>query len=235
MRIKYSVVPTGLKVGNKIVNHLLVHHNGKVGQTTFNERVAKRCGYDTSVVGCVWNACGSQLGEELVNGNRVDLGWLYAYLTAQGSSESIREPWNSTKNRLTPTFLAKVGLKTCLNEAEKVNVTAGATVMVQHVADSVAVVDGMISGTTDVDVRITGNGLAVDISAEDEGVWLEDAKGIVQAVATVTEATTTSLACRFATLPPDGTYTLVVSSRNGLGPEYGVAMGRRKVTVCAEA
>ena len=235
MRIKYSVVPTGFKVGDKIVNHLVVHHNGKVGQTTFIERVARRCGYDPSVVGCVWNACGTQIGEELVNANRSDLGWLYSYLTAQGGSDSIREPWNSGKNRLVATFLAKGPLKTCLDGAETVNVTAGATVMVLHVADSVTVVDGIICGTSNVDVRITGTGLAVDISAADEGVWLEDAKGIVQAVATVTEATTTSLACRFATLPPDGTYTLVVSSRNGLGPEYGVAMGRRKVTVRAEA
>ena len=235
MRIRYSAAPTGLNVGGKVVNHLIVHHNGKTGKTTFEERVARRCGYDKSVVTCVNDGCGTQMCEELGNGNRVDLGWLYAMLTAQGSSESTREPWNPEKNRLVATFLAKDPVKTCLDGAELVNVTAGAKVVVLHVADSVAVIDGTISGTANVDVRITGNGLALDIAASDEGVWLEDAKGVIQAVATVTETATTALACRFATLPEDGQYTLVVASRNGLGEDYGVAMGRRKVTVCAEA
>lgn len=235
MRIKYSAVPTNLTVGTRAVNRLVVQHNGKTGKSTFEERVAKRCGYDKSVVTCVNDGCGSQLCEELSNGNRVDLGWSYAMLTAQGSSESTREPWNPAKNRLAASFIAKDPVKTCLEGVELVNVTAGAKVMILHVSDSVAVIDGTISGTSDVDVRITGNGLALDIAAADEGVWLEDAKGVIQAVATVTETATTSLACRFATLPEDGTYTLVVASRNGLGADYGVAMGRRKVNVCAEA
>ena len=235
MKIKYSAVPTGLKVGGKVVNHLVVHHNGKIGKSTFNARVARRCGYDESAVGCVNAGNGAQMCEELGNGNRVDLGWLYALLTAQGSSDSVYEPWNSSKHRLVATFLAKGPLKTCLEGAEMVNVASGAKVVVLHVSDSVAMLDGTISGISNVDVRITGNGLALDVAAEDEGVWLEDDKGVIQAVATVTETATTTLACRFATLPADGAYTLVVASRNGFGADYGVAMGRRKVTVCAVA
>ncbi len=235
MKILYAAVPTNLQVGNKPVNRLVVRHNGKISQKTFKARVAKRCGYDESVVGCVIDAAGTQTGEELGNGNRVDGGWYLAYLNAQGSSDSIREPWDSKKHRLVPTLLPKGVLKTCLDDAELVNVTAGATVTILHVADEVAQIDGTISGTANVDVRMTGNGLGLDMSATDEGVWLEDAKGVIQAVATVTETSTTSLACRFATLPEDGQYTLVVASRNGLGADYGIATGKRKVTVCAVA
>lgn len=235
MKIGYNPILTNFKVGDKPVYRMAVQHNGKVGEKTFMERVAHRCGYDGAVVGCVMNAAGTQLSEELLNGNRVDAIWCSANINAQGSSNSIREPWNSKKHRLVATLLPKGPLKTCLEGAELVNVASGATVNVVHVADSVAMIDGTISGTSNVDVRITGNGLAVDADAEDEGIWLEDQKGVIQAIATVTETATTTVACCFATLPADGTYTLVVASRNGLGAGYGVAMGKRKVTVCAVA
>ena len=235
MKVCYTAVPTNLQVGNKPVYRMVIQHNGKVSEKTFKARVARRCGYDESVVGCVMDAAGTQTREELGNGYRVDGGWYFAMLNAQGSSDSIREPWDSKKHHLVATLLPKGTLKTCLDNAELVNVTAGATVTVLHVADVVAQTDGTISGTADVEVVITGNGLAIDLAAEDEGVWLEDANGVIQSVATVTEATTTTLVCRFATLPEDGKYTLVVASRNGLGANYGIAMGKRKVTVCAVA
>ena len=233
--IKYTVVPTKILVGEKPVNRIVVQHNGKTGESTFKSRVARRCGYDESVVGCVMDGCGNQLKEEFAAGNRSDLGWAYAYLTAHGSADSINEPWDGRKHRLVSNFVAKEPLKSCLEGVEMVNITAGAKVVVLHVSDMVAQIDGTISGTSNVDVCVTGNGLALDIAAEDEGVWLEDDKGVVQAVATVMEATTTTLSCRFPSLPADGSYTLVVASRNGLGAEYGVAMGKRKVAVCAVA
>lgn len=235
MKIPFTVVPTNLLVGNKPVYRLVIRHNGRISEKTFKSRVARRCGYDDAVVGCVLEAAGTQTAEELGNGNRLDGGWYAAYLNAQGSSDSIREPWDRKKHHVVPTLLPKEVLKTCLDDAELVNVTAGATVTILHAADEVAQIDGTISGTANVDVRITGNGLALDMAAEDEGVWLEDAKGVIQAVATVTETATTTLSCRFATLPEDGQYTLVVASRNGLGADYGVSMGRRKVTVLAVA
>ena len=230
-KLLFSTVPINLKIGEKRKYRLIPHHNGQVGEKTFKNRVARRCGYDDVVVGCAMDGCGSQLSEELANGNSVDLGWGRVYLTAQGSAESANEPWNASKHKLVTTIVAKGTLKTCLEGMEMVNVTVGATVTIQHVADTVTQTDGTISGTTDVDVRVTGNGLAVDPDSEDEGVWLEDSKGIILAVATVTEATTTALSCRFATLPPDGTYTLVVASRGGLGAAFGVSTGTRKVSV----
>ena len=113
--------------------------------------------------------------------------------------------------------------------------TDGPKVVILHVADTVAQIDGTISGTGAVDVFITGTGLAVDLVSAEEGVWLQDGEDVVQAVATVTEATSTTLACRFASLPSDGTYTLVVASRDGQGASAGVSMGKRKVTVRAVA
>ena len=232
-RLYFTTVPVKLKVGEKRLYRMVVQHNGQIGEETFKARVARRCGHDVSVVNGVMGGFQGQIREELENGNCVNWGWGGARLTAKGSAESVGEPWNPEKHRLVAVVAAKGDLKNCLADFDMVNTTVGATVVVQHVADTVNQTDGVIGGVSDVEVRVTGNGLAVDAEAEGEGVWIEDAKGVVQAVATVTEATTTTLGCRFATLPADGTYWLVVASRNGLGEAYGVGTGRKKITVCA--
>ena len=234
-KLLFNAVPIKLKIGEKARYRLAVRQNGQIGEKTFKKRVAKRCGYDESVVGCVMDGCGGQMGEELANGNRVDIGWLHAFNVCRGSAASSREPWNPSKNRLVAAFYAKGVLKDCLDDVEMVNVTEGPSVVIQHVADTVAVIDGTITGTTDVLVRATGSGLDVDPDSPEEGIWLEDSKGVVAAVATVVESTNIDVSFRFATLPADGTYTLVIASRNGMGEDFGVAMGRRKVSVAATA
>ena len=234
-KLLFNAVPIKLKIGEKARYRLAVRQNGQIGEKTFKKRVAKRCGYDESVVGCVMDGCGGQMGEELANGNRVDIGWLHAFNVCRGSADSSKDPWDPSKNRLVASFYAKGVLKECLDSVEMQNVTDGPSVFILHIADTEAVIDGTISGTTDVLARATGSGLKVDPDSPEEGIWLEDAKDVIVAVATVVEAASEYVSFRFAELPPDGTYTLVIASRNGMGEDFGVAMGRRKVTVCAVA
>ena len=82
----------------------------------------------------------------------------------------------------------------------------------------------------------SGSGMKVNPEAEDEGCWLADytthevlVKGVVMA------STTTTIDVTFHTLPPDGTYWFTVASRGGRGTDYGVSIGRKKVTVKAVA
>ena len=234
-KLLFYTVPVKLKSGEKPCYRFIVKHNGRIGEKSFKKRLAKRCGYSQNVVACVMDACGDQMGEELANGNRVDIGWLHAFNVCHGSAKSSREPWNSKKNRIAAAFFAKGVLSECLKGAEMENVTNGPSVSIKRVWDTVAGIDNTISGTANVLARATGAGLEVNPESPDEGIWLEDQNGVVAAVATVTESTNIEVSFRFATLPPDGSYTLVIASRNNMGEEFGVAMARKKVTVCAVA
>ena len=115
-----------------------------------------------------------------------------------------------------------------------INVTEAVSVVIRRVLDSVYETDGYLTGTGEVHALMSGSGLGVNPAAEDEGCWLADyeTQAIVK-VGTVTSATTTTLDVTFDSLPEDGTYWLVVAARNGRADEYGVSIGRRKVTVKA--
>ena len=211
----------------------VVIHNGSVGEEAFFDRVAKRCALDRSIVNSVNHAIIAQMADEIANGYRISLGQIYVSLAVQGRFKSLDDTWDSSRHRLVANVTAKGALKDSVKALTPVNVTVGPKVSISYAIDTVAKMDGIITGTSDVCVRMSGRGLAVDAAAEDEGVWLAAADGTVAARATVTEATATTLTCRFDSLPSDGSYSLVVASRNRMGADYGVAVGKKAVMVQA--
>lgn len=232
--IKFRTKVTGFKKDERPCYSAYVLHNGTVRSQTLKERVARRCGYDESIVGCVWSGTFAQMRDEFRNGNRIDLDEVAGGLNVQGLFTGLNDPWDPARHALVPSLAAKGSLRACLDGTTAENATDAPTIVVRRVMDVVAKVDGSITGTAPVSVYVSGSNLLVDPSAEDEGAWLEDASGTIVARATTTTSTQLTLDCTFAELPPDGTYWFAVAGRGGI-PEGGVSIGRRKVTVQATA
>ena len=80
-------------------------------------------------------------------------------------------------------------------------------------------------------IVLNGSGLALDPQKSDEGVWLESETGDVVARASVSHCDTATCHFSFASLPPNGKYALMVSSRNGRNKSYAPKRGTRRVSV----
>ena len=148
-----------------------------------------------------------------------------------GTFAGANAPWDKSKNALLPYFYAKGDMKDAFADVSAVNVTEGNRAHVNRVLDTVLKVDGVIVNQPNVTVYLSGTNLLLNAAATDEGVWLEDKDGTVVATATVVGSTSTTVDCTFATLPEDGDYKIVVATRGGLGPEFGVSIARKAVEV----
>ena len=80
-------------------------------------------------------------------------------------------------------------------------------------------------------VLVTGERIAIDPSAADEGAWLLNLDGTVAAVATILANDAGSLDCSFASLPPPGEYRFAIRARNGADRSLAPALARKPVTV----
>ena len=96
------------------------------------------------------------------------------------------------------------------------------------VQDNVALEEGVI--TVPSKVLVGGKNLLIGGNA-DEWCRLLAQNGEVAATPTVLENTGGTLDLDFGELPPDGTYTLVVSARNGASTDLAPAVARKTVVI----
>ena len=108
------------------------------------------------------------------------------------------------------------------------NNTDGANPVINTVLDETTREYGVITGT-DV-FSIAGADLAPDSEKEDEYVCLTDGDG-VEHKAEITYSDLQNVKAKFDVALPAGEYTLCVSTRSGMGDEFGVKKATRKVTV----
>ena len=110
------------------------------------------------------------------------------------------------------------------------NVTLGLTCTVAAVMDAVTKRLSEITGTDRV--LIQGQKLGISPDNPDEGVWLANPKtGEIVATATVERSDSQTIDCVFAEPPEPGTYTLVVSCRNGMRESLKPATAKVKNVV----
>ena len=235
MDIRFKTVLNPLIQGVVPQYRAIIINNGVVEIDALVEAIAEECGLKPAVVRSILELFFERLGYEFRNGMRVNLEQLEGGLTIQGTAKSSNEPWSEGNLKLVAYLNSKGALKNPFKEnVTPVNVTDAVSVIVRRVLDTVYEHDGYITGTADVHVLVSGDGLNVDTNAEDEGAWLADySTGRIVANGTVTAATADTLDLTFATLPEDGNYWLVVASRGGRGETAGVSIGRRKVVVKA--
>ena len=208
----------------------------KTGEDVLVERASVRCGgADPAFVKCAVQSYFSEVASELSQGNRVESEFFSGGVSVHGDFPSSDAPWDAQRNFLATYLTPRGKLKDAPKDLTGVNVTKGAQAKVRSVMqDAEGAVEGILVETDamlELLVLLAGAGLLVDVEAPDEGVSLLDPKtGEVKAVGRVTHATSTTLDCSFDPVEP-GQYVLAVYSRNGMGSSYGVAVGKRKVTV----
>ena len=235
MTLRFKTVLNPLIQGVVPQYRAIVINNGVVDIDTLSNAIAEECGLKPAVVKSVIELFFEQIGYEFKNGMRLNLEQMEGGLAIQGTAKASNEPWSAGNLKLVSYLNSKGALKNPFKGITPVNVTDVATVIVRRVLDVVYEQDGFITGTADVQVFVAGDGLNVNPASEDEGCWLADyATERIVATGTVTASTATTLDVTFASLPADGTYWLVVASRGGRDSTYGVAIGRRKVTVKAD-
>ena len=95
---------------------------------------------------------------------------------------------------------------------------------------------GLDEGDVQNRILIQGQKLGISPDNPDEGVWLVNAKtGEIVATATVERSDSQTIDCVFAEPPEPGTYTLVVSCRNGMRESLKPATAKVKnIVVKAE-
>lgn len=230
--VKFKTVLSSLKKGEKPCYRAIPVTNGSTDLDALAQRASARVGMDVALVKCIAELFLERVEAALCAGRRLEVEGLFSGMLAiQGVFDAANSPWERSKHRLVPRFNAKGDMKSALAGAVGVNITEGNRCRITSVLDSVAKTEGVISGEEDVEVYAAGGTFLVDTSAEDEGVWLEDANGEVVAFGIVTASTATTLDATFATLPESGAYKFVVATRGGLGKGYGVSIARRNVTV----
>ena len=231
-KLSYTTsLSTFKKGGNSPCYTAHVKHNGTVKSEDFVKLLAERSGENKERVRYIWELAQAEIIRQLSEGNRLELESIAAGIAVSGSFDSANAAWDREKNKLSPFINAKGELKAALANLETVNITQGAKPVILSVLDTVHKTDGLIVGGTEVDILISGKDLAVNEEAEDEGVWLEDSKGVIVATATVTMSDKSIINCHLPNVPGDGEYKLVVATRGGLGESYGVAIAKKTVKV----
>lgn len=230
----FKTVLSSLKKGGKARYRAYPVTKGSVDFKTLSEHAAERVGMDPAVMKFNGELLLSQITTELVSGHRVEIEDLISGgIAVEGVFEAANSPWDRTKHRLVPYFTAKGAMKSAFDGVTCVNVTEGNRCTIKRVLDTTLKTEGVIANVKDVVVYVSGVNTLINTSAEDEGVWLEDAEGTIVAQATVSASTSTTIDCVFATLPLvlAGSYKIVVASRGGLGSEFGVSIARKSVEI----
>ena len=230
--LQYKTVLANLNPGEKARYRAVVMTNGSVGLANLATSIHQKTGLETTVVKYICELFLKEIAKRLENGTRVEIEDLFSgYLSINGLFDAQNSPWDKSKHRVVPHFSAKGSMRKVFEGVEATNVTQGNHVTIRRVLDTVLKVNGKIMSGENVTVYISGLNLAVDPAQEDEGCWLEKDDGTIVARSEVTGSTQTTLDCRFATVPAPGVYNIVVASRGGLGPEFGVSIARRSVEV----
>lgn len=234
-QIQYKTIISSFTKGEKPCYYAQVIHNGTNYRDDMVTKVASRGGIGKETVDYVLSLFFSQLRDEFKDGMRLEMEDLAGNLSVQGGFPTKDGVWDPLVNQLVPNLHAKGNLGSCLVGQTAVNVTEGAKVILKSVLDTVLKTESVLVTGTNVTVYAAGSGLITSTDpTSGEGCWLENCDtGVVSATGTVTASTATTLNATFATMPPVGTYWFVVASRGGLGPEFGVAQAKRKVTVVA--
>jgi len=229
----YSLTKVPEAITGKVVYRANVQTNGTIDKDTLAERLAVRTKQDVSLWKYFLDALNEELMDQILAGYRINLGQLSTGFAVKGSFQSADERWDAEKHQLIATIRTLDPLKSALGAVQPENITLGLTCTVYSVMDAVTKTLNEITGT-DL-VLLQGLNLGIDTENPDEFVALLDPETeAVKATATIVRSDAQTIDCRFETPPAAGTYTLVVSCRNGARASLKPAVARIKnVTVKA--
>ena len=227
-----SKVPDAIT--DKTVYTAHVQTNGTLGRDELAERLAARTKQDVSLWKYFLDALSDEIGIQLLAGYRINLGQLTTGFAIRGAFMREDEAFDPAKHQLIATVRTLDPLRSAMSAVSPENVTLGLTCSVAAVMDAVTKRLSEITGTNRV--LIQGQKLGISPDNPDEGVWLVNAKtGEPVATATVERSDSQTIDCVFAEPPEPGTYTLVVSCRNGMRESLKPATAKVKNIVVKAA
>ena len=232
--IVFSLTRVPDAITDRVVYTAHVQTNGTIGRDELAERLAERTKQDASLWKYFLDALSEEIMTQLIAGYRINLGQLTTGFAIRGAFMSEDEAFDPERHQLIATIRTLDPLKSAMSAVLPENVTLGLTCTVAAVMDAVTKRVSEITGTDRV--LIQGQKLGISPDNPDEGVWLADPKtGDIVATATVERSDSQTIDCVFAEPPEPGTYTLVVSCRNGMRESLKPATAKVKnIVVRAE-
>ena len=233
-----NIVVSLSKVSDAIADRSIytahVQTNGTLGRDELAERLAERTKQDVSLWKYFLDALSDEIGIQLLAGYRINLGQLTTGFAIRGAFMSEDDAFDHARHRLVATVRTLDPLKSAMSAVSPETVTLGLSCTVAAVMDAVTKRLSEITGTNRV--LIQGQKLGISPDNPDEGVWLSDPKtGDIVATATVERSDSQTIDCVFAEPPEPGTYTLVVSCRNGMRESLKPATAKVKNVVVKAA
>ena len=228
--IIFSLTRVSDAITDKTLYRASVQTNGTLGRDELAERLAERTKQDVSLWKYFLDALSEEIGIQLIAGYRINLGQLTTGFAIRGAFMSEDEAFDPERHQLIATVRTLDPLRSAMSAVLPENVTLGLTCTVAAVMDAVTKRLSEITGTD----RVLIQGQKLDISPDnpDEGVWLANPKtGEIVATATVERSDSQTIDCVFAEPPEPGTYTLVVSCRNGMRESLKPATAKVKSVV----
>ena len=204
-----------------------VQTNGTIGRDELAEHLAERTKQDVSLWKYFLDALSNELATQMLAGYRINLGQLTTGFAIRGAFKSEDDQFDPERHQLIATVRTLDPLKSRMAEVSPTNITVGLTCTVASAMDAVTKRLSEITGTNLL--LIQGMKLGISPDNPDEGVWLADPKtGETVATATVERSDSQTIDCVFAEPPEPGTYTLVVSCRNGMRESLKPAVAKIK-------
>ena len=228
--IIFSLTRVPDAITDRVVYTAHVQTNGTLGRDELAERLAERTKQDVSLWKYFLDALSEEIGIQLIAGYRINLGQLTTGFAIKGSFMSEDEAFDPDRHQLIATVRTLDPLRSAMSAVLPENVTLGLTCTVTAVMDAVTKRLSEITGTDRV--LIQGQKLGISPDNPDEGVWLANPKtGEIVATATVERSDSQTIDCVFTEPPEPGTYTLVVSYRNGMRESLKPATAKVKSVV----
>ena len=213
--IAFSLTKVPDAITERTVYTAHVQTNGTIGRDELAERLAERTKQSASLWRYFLDALSDEIAAQLLAGYRINLGQLSTGFAIRGAFMSEDEAFVPGRHQLVATVRTLDPLRSAMSAVSPTNITLGLTCTVAAVMDAVTKRLSEITGTNRV--LIQGQKLGVSPDNPDEGVWLADPKtGETVATATVERSDSQTIDCVFSEPPEPGTYTLVVSCRNGM-------------------
>jgi len=176
--------------------------------------VASKCGLPLSTVKYTLESCNQKLVDLLSANSRVHTGTYVASLGIGGSVGSIGEQPNKVDNPVHAVMTPEGDIVDILKAIEVVNATLTVMAVLNEVQEAGCAELNKLT-TPNVNVVANGGNIAVDTTRTDEGVWLCDrTTGVIVKTATVVSSDAARCVFKFATLPANGRYRLVIATRN---------------------
>ena len=202
-----------------------------VDEEEFCEAVAACTRQDAAEVKYMLSKASGVLLDYLRQGCHVNLSDVGFALALTGKFPTEDAKADPARNSVRVTVHAKPSFAKAIALSE-LNLENMAHPLVAHifsVMDAMLMEAGTIADPSHV--LITGEGLIVDGSAGDEGVWIVNADGKRLAEGRIVVNDAASIECAFDEMPPVGNYWVEVRARNGAAKSFAPAVVRKHVEV----